>query len=178
MCSVLWGVSRVRWGYCGGYHDAPGGILWVPWGCSVPKLWSVQTKRNSLLKINLSSSPKKIIKWKLDLTPIVKRFLRHVSDHFCINCSMKGEVPKCRKFWSLTCQFEVNELNSSGLHKWTHYAGINFIHNHPPGTRLEGSKNPPLGTIIVYKNLPLGTEQGVKIPIPGTWSVKISQIYL
>ena len=22
-------------------------------------------------------------------------------------------------------------------------AGINFIHNHPPGTRLEGSKNPP-----------------------------------
>ena len=49
------------------------------------------------------------------------------------------------------------------------YAGINFIHNHPPGTRLQESKNPPpLGTIIVYKNAPLGTEQGVKSPTPGT----------
>ena len=46
--------------------------------------------------------------------------------------------------------------------------GINFIHNHPPGTQLEGSKNPSPGTIIVYKNLPLGTEKGVKSPIPGT----------
>ena len=45
------------------------------------------------------------------------------------------------------------------------YAGINFIQNHQtPGTRLEGSKNPPPGTIIVYKNPPLGTKQGVKSP--------------
>ena len=44
------------------------------------------------------------------------------------------------------------------------YAVINFIHNHPPGTRLEGSKNPPPGTIIVYENPPLGTEQGAKSP--------------
>ena len=47
-----------------------------------------------------------------------------------------------------------------------------------PGTRLEGSKNPPpgtiivyknppLGTIIVYKNPPLGTKQRVKAPPPG-----------
>ena len=35
-------------------------------------------------------------------------------------------------------------------------------------TRLEGSKNPPPGTIIVYKNPPLGTEHGVKSPTPGT----------
>ena len=33
-------------------------------------------------------------------------------------------------------------------------AGVSFIQNHPLGTRLEGSKNPPLGTIIVYKNPP------------------------
>ena len=38
----------------------------------------------------------------------------------------------------------------------------------PPGTRLEGSKNPPPGTIIVYKSPPLGTEKGVKSPTPGT----------
>ena len=53
------------------------------------------------------------------------------------------------------------------------YAGINFIQNHPPpgqtpGTRLEGSKNPPPGTIIVYKNPSPGTKQGVKSPTPGT----------
>ena len=53
-------------------------------------------------------------------------------------------------------------------------AGINFIQNHPPppgqtpGTRLEGSKNPPPGTIIVYKNPSPGTKQGVKSPTPGT----------
>ena len=46
-------------------------------------------------------------------------------------------------------------------------AGINFIQNHPPGTRLEGRKNRPPGTIIVYKNHPLGTEQGVKAPSSG-----------
>ena len=51
-------------------------------------------------------------------------------------------------------------------------AGINFIQNHPPpgqtpGTRLEGSKNPPPGTIIVYKNPSPGTKQGVKSPTPG-----------
>ena len=57
-------------------------------------------------------------------------------------------------------------------------AGINFIHNHPPGTRLEGSKTPSPGTIIVYKNAPLGTEKGVKSPTPGTYSQRISQIYL
>ena len=38
----------------------------------------------------------------------------------------------------------------------------------PPGTRLEEGKNPPLWAIIVYKNPPLGTEQGVKSPTPGT----------
>ena len=52
-------------------------------------------------------------------------------------------------------------------------AGINFIQNHPPpgqtpGTRLEGSKNTPPGTIIVYKNPSPGTKQGVKSPTPGT----------
>ena len=48
------------------------------------------------------------------------------------------------------------------------YAGINFIHNHPPpGTRLEGSKNSPPGIIIVYINPPLWTEKGVKTPLPG-----------
>ena len=29
------------------------------------------------------------------------------------------------------------------------HAAINFIQNHPPGTRLEGGKNPPPGTTIV-----------------------------
>ena len=37
-----------------------------------------------------------------------------------------------------------------------------------PGTRLEGGKNPPPGTIIVYKNPPPGTKRGVKNPTPGT----------
>ena len=46
-------------------------------------------------------------------------------------------------------------------------AGINFIQNHPlpgqtPGTRLEGSKNPPSGTVIVYKNLPSGQNRESK----------------
>ena len=40
----------------------------------------------------------------------------------------------------------------------------------PPGQtlrkRLEGSKTPPPETITVYKNPPLGTEQGVKNPHP------------
>ena len=36
------------------------------------------------------------------------------------------------------------------------------------GTRLEGSKNLPPGTTIVYKIPPLGTKQGVKSPTPGT----------
>ena len=41
----------------------------------------------------------------------------------------------------------------------------------PPGTKLlghnlKGAKT--LGTIIAYKTPPLGTEQGVKSPIPGT----------
>ena len=48
-------------------------------------------------------------------------------------------------------------------------AGINFIHNHPPRTRLEGSKNNPSGirTIILYKNPPVGAIQGVKSPTLG-----------
>ena len=59
-----------------------------------------------------------------------------------------------------------------GPNTWNN-AGINFIQNHPPpgqtpGTRLEGSKNPPPGTIIVYKNPSPGTKQGVKSPTPGT----------
>ena len=37
----------------------------------------------------------------------------------------------------------------------------------PPSTRLEGSKNPPLGTIIVYKNPSLGTKHRVKSPTQG-----------
>ena len=37
-----------------------------------------------------------------------------------------------------------------------------------PGTRLERSKNPPPGTIIVHKTPPLGTKQGVRSPTPGT----------
>ena len=50
-------------------------------------------------------------------------------------------------------------------------AGINLIHNRhhpslPPTTRREGSKNPSPGTIIVYKNPPLGTEKGVRNPTP------------
>ena len=47
-------------------------------------------------------------------------------------------------------------------------AGINFIPPPPPRRRLEWGKNPPPGTIIVYKNPPLGTKQGVKSPTPGT----------
>ena len=60
----------------------------------------------------------------------------------------------------------------SKTHKFWIYAGINFIHNHPPGqtpeTRLKGSKKPSSGTIILYKNPPLRTIQEVKSPTPGT----------
>ena len=61
--------------------------------------------------------------------------------------------------------FESMKVGSKLWTNWNH-AGINFIHNHPPGTRLEGSKNPPPGTIILYKSPPLGTIQGVKSPTP------------
>ena len=40
-------------------------------------------------------------------------------------------------------------------------AGINFIQIHPPTGQTPG-------TIIMYKNPPLGTELGVKSPTPGT----------
>ena len=56
------------------------------------------------------------------------------------------------------------------------YAGINFIQNYPPwdkppGHNLKGAKTLPPGTIIVYKNPPVGTEQGVKSPTP--WDIKL-----
>ena len=41
-------------------------------------------------------------------------------------------------------------------------ASIDFIQNHPPGTRLEESKNSPPGTIIVYKNPSLETTESQK----------------
>ena len=47
------------------------------------------------------------------------------------------------------------------------YAGINFMQPPPPDkpwARLEGSKNPSPGTIIVHKNPHFGTKQGVKAP--------------
>ena len=37
-----------------------------------------------------------------------------------------------------------------------------------PETRLERNKNPPLGTITVYKNPPLRTKPGIKSPTLGT----------
>ena len=37
-----------------------------------------------------------------------------------------------------------------------------------PGTRLEGGKNLPSGTIVVYETPLLGTKQGVKSPTHGT----------
>ena len=55
-------------------------------------------------------------------------------------------------------------------------AGINFIQNNrpsplppekDPGHNLKEAKTLPQ-VIIVYKNPPLGTEQGVKSPTPGT----------
>ena len=44
------------------------------------------------------------------------------------------------------------------------YAGINFIHPplDKPWARLEGSKNPSPGTIIVHKNPHLGTKRSQK----------------
>ena len=43
---------------------------------------------------------------------------------------------------------------------------ISFIHNHPPGARLEGAKPSPRDNYCV-QNSPLRTEQGVKNPTPG-----------
>ena len=37
----------------------------------------------------------------------------------------------------------------------------------PPGHDFKGAKTLPPRTIIVYKNAPLGTEQGIKSPTPG-----------
>ena len=39
-----------------------------------------------------------------------------------------------------------------------------------PGHDLKGTKTLPLGTIILYKNPPLGTKQGVKSSHP--WDIK------
>ena len=50
--------------------------------------------------------------------------------------------------------------------KYVNCAAINLIQNHPPGTtlgtRLEGGKNPPPGTIIVYNTLPSGQNRESK----------------
>ena len=55
-----------------------------------------------------------------------------------------------------------------GLYMTMAYADIKFIQPPPPPdkpwARLEDSKNPPPGTIIVHKNPHLGTKQGVKSP--------------
>ena len=44
----------------------------------------------------------------------------------------------------------IEEHQSHSLH----YAAINFILSHPPGTRLGGGKNPLPGTVTVYENPP------------------------
>ena len=54
------------------------------------------------------------------------------------------------------------------LNNYSNAVSISSKTIHPPGTRLEGSKNLPPGTIIVHKNPPLGTEQEIKSPTPGT----------
>ena len=81
--------------------------------------------------------------------------------------SMKDNLPTQKGL-----RQNLKEAKDNNAHRPTrppNNAGINFIHNHPPpGTRLEGSKNPPLGTIIVYKNPPLRTEQAAKSPTPTT----------
>ena len=43
-----------------------------------------------------------------------------------------------------------------------------FIHNHPPGTRFEGSKNSPPGQSWCTKTLPSGQNRESKAPPPGT----------
>ena len=57
-------------------------------------------------------------------------------------------------------------------------AAINFIRNHPPGHDSKGAKTFHRGTIIVYKNPPPGTKQGVKAPPPGHKVRKFHKTFL
>ena len=50
--------------------------------------------------------------------------------------------------------------------QWVFYAGINFMHNKPPGHDLKRAKTLPRDNHCVQK--PSGTEQGAKSPTPGT----------
>ena len=52
------------------------------------------------------------------------------------------------------------------------YAGINFIHNHPPQDKppphdLKWAKNLPLGQSLCTKTLPSGQKKESKVPPPG-----------
>ena len=49
-----------------------------------------------------------------------------------------------------------------------YYAGINFIHNHPPpGHDLKGAKTLPPGQSLCTKTLPSGQKRDSKAPPPG-----------
>ena len=106
--------------------------------------------------------------WKCHITETNKKIIMYAG----IFSKMKHLLPgECRN--TLYNSFVFSRLNY-GTEVYVN-AGTNFIQNHPPlgqspSTQLEGSKNSPPGTIIVYKNPPLGTKQGIKKSHP--WDIK------
>ena len=62
---------------------------------------------------------------------------------------MKGDEQKCKTVFNFLSYFMQVSILSITI---------------PPGTRLEGSKNPPPGTIIVHKTLPSRQKRESKSP--------------
>ena len=106
-----------------------------------------------------------------DVQPLLSSLNLSPMDSYALSpfgSDIKTFVVEATKTWHI--QHEFSDCSFGTVCIWCNdNAGINFIQNHPPpgqtpGTRLEGSKNPPPGTIIVS---PSGQNREWKAPPPG-----------